>query len=127
MTIEQTKMRGAIWDVALTQDEINALAAGISPILIRSDHLLEFVPDQMAETTVIKLRIRCDNFVAAARTSPTTKWSIEFERQPTETEEYTIKRAQSTAEWEAAITILYSGDYDHLTVRELRTKLQEGT
>lgn len=34
----------AIWDVALTQDEITALSKGCSPLLIRPDHLLMYVP-----------------------------------------------------------------------------------
>ena len=42
--MSETKMNGAVWGVALTQGEIDALAAGISPLLIRPDHLLEYVP-----------------------------------------------------------------------------------
>ncbi len=36
-------MSGGVWDVTLTQDEIDALAIGISPLLIRPDHLKEYV------------------------------------------------------------------------------------
>ena len=40
----KTEMSGGKWDVALTQNEIDALAAGVSPLHIRPDHLQEYVP-----------------------------------------------------------------------------------
>ena len=39
-----TRMYGAVWDVELTAEEIAALEAGLLPIHIRPDHLIEWTP-----------------------------------------------------------------------------------
>ena len=41
---EGTTIGGATWDVVLTDAEIAALAAGVSPLRIRPKHLKEYCP-----------------------------------------------------------------------------------
>lgn len=35
---------GTCWDVVLTEEEIEALAAGVSPMLIRPEHIVSYYP-----------------------------------------------------------------------------------
>lgn len=44
IVLKSSRYEGALWDCELTADEIRALASGVSPLAVRPDRLVEYVP-----------------------------------------------------------------------------------